>query len=214
MSTASRYCGRAGGTCGGVVTRHPSPGATGGPRGHYDLRAEWQYLQAPRGGVRRAPTLSDKRRAAAQAGAGPRPERGPRAAFRPGVRANQGPLRPSFQLDCAAPGSGMPFLPHDLGCPAARAAGARREAFFPTHTRPRTHDASSRLDRARGTACALPAERTAAAATAAAGPKAASCPASAATKPRRSSATNLARQAGVDGSGSAAPQPGAARPGA
>ena len=39
MSTASRYCGSVGGTCGGVDTQHPSPGATVGARGHYDPRA-------------------------------------------------------------------------------------------------------------------------------------------------------------------------------
>ena len=45
MSTASRYCGKAGGTCGGVGTQHPSPGATGGTRGHYDpcaARHSWR----------------------------------------------------------------------------------------------------------------------------------------------------------------------------
>ena len=45
MSTASRYCGKAGGTCGGVETQHPSPGATGGTRGHYDPRAARQSLR-------------------------------------------------------------------------------------------------------------------------------------------------------------------------
>jgi hypothetical protein len=46
MSTASRYCGSVGGTCGGVDTRHSSPGATGRPRRHYDLRAERQLVSA------------------------------------------------------------------------------------------------------------------------------------------------------------------------
>ncbi len=40
MSTASRNCGMAGGTCGRVDTQHSAPGAKGGTRGHYDLRAE------------------------------------------------------------------------------------------------------------------------------------------------------------------------------
>lgn len=39
MSTASRYCGMAGGTCGGGFTQASVPGAEGGTRGHYDPRA-------------------------------------------------------------------------------------------------------------------------------------------------------------------------------
>ena len=46
MSTASRYCGSVGGTCGGVDTQRPAPGATGGARRHYDLRAERQSGRA------------------------------------------------------------------------------------------------------------------------------------------------------------------------
>ena len=42
MSTASRDCGSAGGTCGGVRNAHSAPGVRAKPRGYYDPRAARQ----------------------------------------------------------------------------------------------------------------------------------------------------------------------------
>ena len=42
MSTASRNCGMAGGTCGREPNAHPAPGVRAWPRGYYDPRAFWQ----------------------------------------------------------------------------------------------------------------------------------------------------------------------------
>lgn len=71
MSTASRYCGMAGGTCGGGFTRAFVPGATGGTRGHYDLRAfgksgqSWGLLR------KRLPLATNAAPPIKRAGAGP-----------------------------------------------------------------------------------------------------------------------------------------------
>jgi hypothetical protein len=48
MSTASRYCGSVGGTCGGATTQAPAPGAMDGTRGHYDPRATGKPEQPAR----------------------------------------------------------------------------------------------------------------------------------------------------------------------
>lgn len=55
MSTASRYCGSVGGTCGGGITQDPAPGATGGTRGHYDPRATGNAEQPARAIRKRLP---------------------------------------------------------------------------------------------------------------------------------------------------------------
>ena len=46
MSTASRNCGMAGGTCGREYNAHPAPGVRAKPRGYYDPRAFWQLVPA------------------------------------------------------------------------------------------------------------------------------------------------------------------------
>lgn len=101
MSTASRYCGMAGGTCGGGFTRAFVPGATGGTRGHYDLRAIGN-AQHSRGMLRkRLPRATNaappRKRAAAglEEGARPAPSasavrRAPCAFFPIGLRERPG----------------------------------------------------------------------------------------------------------------------------
>ena len=48
MSTASRDCGMAGGSCGGGRHAPATPGVRAWPRGYYDPRAAWQ-LGSPQG---------------------------------------------------------------------------------------------------------------------------------------------------------------------
>lgn len=74
MSTASRYCGMAGGACGGGYASL-RPGLDGWDPGAFRPPRRWQ-TGAVLGTVAQAPALSDKRRAAAQAGRGwPLPDR-------------------------------------------------------------------------------------------------------------------------------------------
>jgi hypothetical protein len=70
MSTASRYCGMAGGTCGGGITQAPVPGATGGTRGHYDPRASGKATRSSGTVRKRLPLATNAAPPRKRAGAG------------------------------------------------------------------------------------------------------------------------------------------------
>lgn len=80
MSTASRNCGVACGTCGGGLNAAFAPGATGGTRGHYDLRA-FRHSGRSRGAGRESLPLATnaalprKRNGALACAGGPGPSR-------------------------------------------------------------------------------------------------------------------------------------------
>jgi len=105
MSTASRNCGPAGGTCGGGFTRPSAPGATGGTRGHYDPRASGKPrrpLGMSRKCLPRATNAAPPRKRAGAAAAGaiaPLPgrpvNRAHRAVFSP-IGTRERPVRHSL----------------------------------------------------------------------------------------------------------------------
>ena len=92
MSTASRYCGMAGGTCGGGITQPSAPGATGGTRGHYDPRATGNAT-GPRGtGCKRLPLATNAAPPRKRAGTGLEAGASPAPAASPVPRAHRAVL--------------------------------------------------------------------------------------------------------------------------
>jgi len=117
MSTASRYCGTAGGTCGGGPTQASVPGAEGGTRGHYDPRADRQAGSRPPGGLRkRLPRATNAAPPRKRAGAGL--ERGACPAL---------PASPAGRAHRAILPIGLRERPdrHSLSPPPVSARGAR-----------------------------------------------------------------------------------------
>ena len=119
MSTASRNCGTASGTCGGGRNAASIPGAEGRTRGHYDPRAERQFghlhrkrWKAPDERRPRATNAAPPRKRVQGQGDRPRMSRGPRASLFTSIGLREPRLRhsPPPSLPRPPPASPAPCI--------------------------------------------------------------------------------------------------------
>ena len=133
MSTASRNCGTACGTCGGGRNAASIPGAEGRTRGYYDPRAERQFghlhrtrWKAPNERLPRATNAAPPRKRVQGQANRPRMSRGPRASLFFPIGLREPRLRHSPPSSFARPPPAVP-----APCISARASasqGARMPA--------------------------------------------------------------------------------------
>ena len=141
MSTASRNCGTASGTCGGGRNAASIPGAEGRTRGHYDPRAERQFghlhrkrWKAPDERRPRATNAAPPRKRVQGQGNCPRMSRGPRASLFTSIGLREPRLRHSPPPSLARP---PPASPAPRIAARARAShGARNLAALAEMKKP------------------------------------------------------------------------------